>query len=323
MYNCDMTKCIVITIISLIIILSGCSYEKQPDSDRDFLSIWMDYVDDDIMFNQIIMPGSHDAASYTMKALAETQSNTIYEQLNNGVRYFDIRVRRDDDRLVIYHSIINGVDYEDVAKDIGRFAKENPSQFFIIDLSTRDGVINDALIMLDSYASLDNHALSGNNNVNHMTMGDLRGSGKQFVILYSSIPDDYQDYVHSRKDNLVSPYIPLYHYLEGDGLIVEGHRVYLEQAVSDKLFVLQSQRTANTLITPRTLEDRFKPHINSYLDNLEDMEVISKLNIILRDYVDEDMDNIRIILSLNLKKGTINVKLLDDFVNQLNELNVI
>ena len=45
-------------------------------------------IKDETLVNEIVMPGSHDAGSYGMVWLGETQQFSIDEQLQMGVRYF-------------------------------------------------------------------------------------------------------------------------------------------------------------------------------------------------------------------------------------------
>src|SRR5918993_3575474 len=42
--------------------------------------------------SDILIPGSHDSATYGMSAAAKTQSLDLYNQLDAGARQFDIRV---------------------------------------------------------------------------------------------------------------------------------------------------------------------------------------------------------------------------------------
>ena len=44
-------------------------------------------VDDSTLVRDIIMPGSHDAATYECMFFDDTQDLSIYEQLGIGVRY--------------------------------------------------------------------------------------------------------------------------------------------------------------------------------------------------------------------------------------------
>ncbi|MCG9790844.1 PI-PLC domain-containing protein [Flavobacterium algicola] len=74
---------------------------------------WMSKLNDATRLDQIMMPGSHDAgmselhhclpAKDVVGGLTQTQSGPIKQQLENGSRYFDIRVDYDYDELVTYH----------------------------------------------------------------------------------------------------------------------------------------------------------------------------------------------------------------------------
>ena len=100
--------CLIFLICILIVINGTCL--KTYNNAKDY-SKWMQNVEDETLVNEIVLPGSHDAGTYKMVWLGETQQFSIGQQLEMGVRYFDIRVNKIDDKYVIFHSIINGVDF--------------------------------------------------------------------------------------------------------------------------------------------------------------------------------------------------------------------
>jgi 1-phosphatidylinositol phosphodiesterase len=58
----------------------------------------MSHINKDISLSKINIPGSHDAMTKNVDLLpfvASTQAYSIEEQLNAGIRYFDIRVVTD------------------------------------------------------------------------------------------------------------------------------------------------------------------------------------------------------------------------------------
>ena len=78
---------IIVLVLSLIFISAG--YKSNSNFN---LNNWMKVVDDSTLVRDIIMPGSHDAATYECMFFDDTQDLSIYEQLGIGVRYFDLRV---------------------------------------------------------------------------------------------------------------------------------------------------------------------------------------------------------------------------------------
>ncbi len=73
---------------------------------------WMEKLDDSLRLDEIMMPGSHDAGMSELshccplsigQGWVKTQSGSIKKQLEDGSRYFDIRVDYDHSNLVAYH----------------------------------------------------------------------------------------------------------------------------------------------------------------------------------------------------------------------------
>lgn len=53
---------------------------------------WMARLDDDVLVSALSIPGTHDSAAYTQPwPFVATQTMDIEEQLNAGIRYFDLR----------------------------------------------------------------------------------------------------------------------------------------------------------------------------------------------------------------------------------------
>ena len=88
----------LILIVSFFIIVNGSCFKSYNNYGKDY-SKWMKNINDDTLINEIVMPGSHDAGSYKMVWLGETQQFNIEQQLEMGVRYFDLRVNKKDDRI--------------------------------------------------------------------------------------------------------------------------------------------------------------------------------------------------------------------------------
>ncbi|ORX46612.1 PLC-like phosphodiesterase [Piromyces finnis] len=90
-------------------------------------SNWLSYIDDDLRINQINIPGTHDTGTYNIVKIwykdssvsvsnlavviveaslktytAQTQDLSITEQLENGIRYLDIRLALDSENSPFY-----------------------------------------------------------------------------------------------------------------------------------------------------------------------------------------------------------------------------
>ncbi|MEM1359617.1 MAG: phosphatidylinositol-specific phospholipase C domain-containing protein [Bacteroidota bacterium] len=113
--------------------------------------------------NRLVLPGTHDAGTHKLDNTwnrgvndvfapdtddqkrglsflgegyhkwAKAQEKSIYQQLNDGIRYIDIRVCVDkSDRLKTCHGLY-GVPIQEVINDAVKFTNENPNEPFILD----------------------------------------------------------------------------------------------------------------------------------------------------------------------------------------------
>jgi hypothetical protein len=86
-----------------------------------------------IKLNQITMPGSHDAGMYRpgVTTAANTQHLSIFDQLQAGVRYFDLRVcvwNVTGPEPWTYHGASYGGRLDDILDDVKRFIVANPTE---------------------------------------------------------------------------------------------------------------------------------------------------------------------------------------------------
>lgn len=72
---------------------------------------WMRYIDGSLLLSQINMPGTHDSAAknfnFIVSSFSKCQNTTVGQQLNNGVRVLDIRVKEESGKLRLVHGSTN------------------------------------------------------------------------------------------------------------------------------------------------------------------------------------------------------------------------
>lgn len=111
---------------------------------------WMKLLQDNLSISQINLPGTHDSCAYQVQfpLISKCQNKTITEQLNSGVRFLDIRVEKDVEKLKIVHDIADCKNPEnkkvklyldDVIKDCKYFLSENPSETILLCYKRDDG----------------------------------------------------------------------------------------------------------------------------------------------------------------------------------------
>lgn len=171
----------LVFIICVTLIINGTCFEKNKTYDKDY-SNWMSNIKDDIFVNEIVMPESHDAGSYKMVWLGETQQFSIEQQLQMGVRYFDLRVNKVDDTYVIFHSIINGVEFLPILESIKNFIIENPTETLLLDFQHfSGGSSNDVYKFITTYlydnnlVVINDTDLSDLEYISNLKLKDVRG----------------------------------------------------------------------------------------------------------------------------------------------------
>lgn len=122
-------KIAVITIVNIVIAIAVVAGAMAGSAQRaidngtrtTFLSNWMSFAKDETLLTQTVIPGAHDAGTVGMMWATETQDKSIGDMLACGARYFDIRVNKDGDKLVIFHGPIKGVEFAPIVGDIVAF----------------------------------------------------------------------------------------------------------------------------------------------------------------------------------------------------------
>ena len=114
------------------------------------MNSWMKKIDDRTLISQINIPGTHDSCTYRVQFsfLAKCQSLTITEQLNCGIRFLDIRVEKDGNRLKLVHDIADcktpekprkNLYLDAVLNDCKSFLSQNPSETILLSYKRDDG----------------------------------------------------------------------------------------------------------------------------------------------------------------------------------------
>jgi len=98
---------------------------------------------DDKPISQLTIPGAHDSTAdrvYGVKLhwgipFVATQSVSILDQLNSGVRCFDLRVRLNGTTLEMYHGPISlGLTFDSVCQTMYTWLAEHPREFLLASI---------------------------------------------------------------------------------------------------------------------------------------------------------------------------------------------
>lgn len=106
------------------------------------MSKWMKDIPDDRMVCQLMLPGTHDAATFGltygwMITLGKTQLKNWSEQFNTGIRAFDIRSRQfiapGQSSTYLFHSMLNcNIAFSDALDDFVKILKAHPDEGIIL-----------------------------------------------------------------------------------------------------------------------------------------------------------------------------------------------
>ena len=195
---------------------------------------WLKYIKDDTHLNQIIIPSTHDSGtsnpSYCSNEKMElptevvsnftiTQHHNIDQQLQDGIRMFDIRPRIKKTSIFsnnreIFNSHRSpengylGCDSEKIEDDFkifNHFLSNNPSEFIIAKINLSNNMYsnnpnnrnynpnfyNDVLNYFASYNTDNRFYFSNETNFSNIKLKDLRG---KILILFDP---DYNKYIES------------------------------------------------------------------------------------------------------------------------------
>lgn len=104
------------------------------------LNNWMQDIEDNRLVCKMSIPGTHDTGAYSGSWGIKTQDKTIEQQLNSGIRFFDIRLVHDNGVLKLCHAshTFNTTFVGDVLKTTVEFLKEHPSEAVIMTIKRDD-----------------------------------------------------------------------------------------------------------------------------------------------------------------------------------------
>ncbi len=278
-------------------------------------SNWMSFIDDNSKITKLAIPGAHNAGSFGMNKMACCQDDDFYTQFKYGIRHFCIRLDTDKNgTLVLCHGISKGVSFESVLYDMRKILNENDSEFFILDLREyypqKFGPITinykaepkkvDALVK--EYLKPEKYAFCDFKNIADVTVGDIRKSGKRYIIL-----NENENYAYSRNCKCILPWDKeVFGSLAPD--FARKTVELFDKHSTDGFYWFQTQQTPNIgtrigLSTPRKLDMALRPYFKYIIEQIAvNPERLEKVNIVAGDFMTFDYSKVRDILRLNLIK---------------------
>jgi 1-phosphatidylinositol phosphodiesterase len=113
-------------------------------------------IDGDTNISTLSIPGTHNSAAFFKLAAPSVrcQGNSIYDQLNNGVRFLDIRLSKDYmsrgekvNNLIVVHGkfpvkLSGSYKFKNVLKDVYSFLETNPTETVLISIKFENTMLN-------------------------------------------------------------------------------------------------------------------------------------------------------------------------------------
>ena len=285
---------------------------------------WMSYIKDDVKLCNIVIPGAHNTGSYGMKKIACCQDGNLVQQFNYGIRYYCMRLDTVDGQIVQCHGLMKGEPFERSLIMLRRAILSTNSEFIIIDLREyypqqlgpfhfkfhADPEAVDKLI--EKYLEPEKYALTDFKNIADITMGDIRCSGKKYLLI-----NHEEAYKYSVNCEIEAPWDKKIHGLKAKNFIKEAIN-FLDKDYSG-LFWFQTQQTPNLgtdigFKTPRKLDKSLRPHFTELIAEIaKDPKRLLKTNIIAGDFMTEDYMKVKEILNLNLLKNNVIESLKEEY----------
>ncbi len=326
-------KIAVITIVSIVIAIvvvagamAGSAQRAIDNGTRTtFLSNWMSFAKDETLLTQTVIPGAHDAGTVGMMWATETQDKSIGDMLACGARYFDIRVNKDGDKLVIFHGPIKGVEFAPIVDDIVAFLSANPSEVLLLDfqhfegegvMEAVDAILCDKLGERIIKNDTENDDLTF---VKSLTLGSTRGKalvfwGNYFNQKSTCAYASERNYLFGRNNDGGSRKGSVLQSYYARNLNTKSSSKYISEAIPEYVkkykasnggfFVMQCQLTDPIFIVgPKFLEGTHNKNASNFVKNLANEDYFDCVNIIMRDYL--GANKCKEIIALNLAKGNI------------------
>ena len=282
------------------------------------LNRWQENIKDGVKLCELVIPGAHNAGSYSMSKVARCQDGDLKKQFQNGVRFFCVRIGTDKKGVIrLSHGPAFGVSLETVLKDLRAASDAAPNEFYILDLREYyrlkilflewvfktdpravDKLIEDILEPQKYALVLDGI------DIKNVTIGDIRLSGKRFLLI-----NERAEYAYSTNGYTLRPWTKPIHGLLPPNFVKEAPKLF-DYNDSRGLYCAEMQLTMNmgTQIglkyTPYEQEQLLNPYIDEYLTAIKAVPSrLTKTNIIAADFMADNPYKANAIIALNQLKG--------------------
>lgn len=295
---------------------------------------WMSYLKDDVRIIEVVMPSAHNACSYDLNFMGCCQNGNLYEQFKYGIRHFCIRLDTDQKgNIIVCHGISKGGPFKNDLECMKKMLEENTSEFFIFDIReyyqqkfgpvTLNFKADKSAVnkLLEEYIKPSEHAFTDFEDINDVTVGDIRKAGKRYILYNFESAYDYS--VNCEYD---FPWDKRINGLKAENFAKEVTKLFdLGKPTGLNWFQIQQTPNLGTEIgvtSPKKLDIKLRPYFKNIISQVERNEkYLKRANIIASDFMTEDYMKSQAILKLNLCKGNIIEDKCKEFETGLGEVN--
>lgn len=290
-------------------------------------SNWMErlYSDNsDVHLRDIAIPGTHDAGTFSIKSIgvvedvAVTQSRDLCQQAKDGIRYFDLRVRNDDEnnKFIIVHSIVRGADLPKVLDPLYEFAKTHPKEIIIMDFQElNDFADEDDVHRFNDYfltKFADRLIPRISYNADNVRIADGWNMNRNIIALanHNQVVASSNYYWH-RNNNIDSPW--------ANAASVEDLKIHQDGQIvnhqgTNKFYVSQMQLTfmgsgsiASKFTSLKSLADKSNTYLAQWMMAYEVDQGLAP-NIIMVDYYERRSKVVETSLAINLRRKQLSLE---------------
>ena len=109
---------------------------------------WMQTIDGSRKLGDLSIPGTHDTMAFSNSLpatdIVRTQSMSLEQQLDSGIRFLDICLRHEGHRFSIYHgSVWLGYGFDDVCNIVQNFLKQHPTETILMRIKQENSSVSD------------------------------------------------------------------------------------------------------------------------------------------------------------------------------------
>jgi Phosphatidylinositol-specific phospholipase C, X domain. len=265
--------------------IDSINFNPTEEEKEDILTgkNWMSKINDTISLRSISIPGTHDSGTSSgggiLSSFAKCQNWNIETQLNNGIRFLDMRFKVQGERLKVYHGIAEmDLWHDDFFNIVRQFLTDNPTETVIISIrNENDGANADEKLkfrqLLDTEMETNANKwiigsgipqlseargkmilfrrYDGNKGIN---MFNGWSDNATFSISGGRVQDVYS--ISGTSDNSINSKWEHISALLNEAYENNGNR----------FFVNFCSANAGTLTTPKSVADKINPKLQSFLD---------------------------------------------------------